>query len=120
MTVLLMILSLWSVPKNHDLGFEGKPTQPLAAAAETGECVSYRSMPSFELAVLQVNGLDRNGLDGYRRKPRTENSTPISQLWAELLCLLRECGVKGVLLKTRTPLGSTSKIKPSTQITTQI
>lgn len=44
---LLTNLSLWSVPENHDLEFEGKPRQLLAAAAETGECVSYRSMPSL-------------------------------------------------------------------------
>lgn len=40
------------LPVNRDLGFEGKPWQLLAAAAETGECVTYRSVLSLNCCIM--------------------------------------------------------------------
>lgn len=81
------------LPVNRDLGFEGKPWQLLAAAAETGECVTYRSVLSLNCCITskwlrpQKVLMDIDGSHKHKTPP------PINQLKVELLYFQYECRV---------------------------
>lgn len=97
---------------NHDLGFESKLDNYWQLLLKR-EIVSATRLCCLWTAELQVNGLDLNGHDGYRRKPQTENRTPNKSTvgWAPVLS-------ERVWSDGSTRLGNASIIKISTQITT--
>lgn len=59
---------------HHDLKFEGKSWQLLWAAAETLECVSYRSMPSLRHCYTWTLSVGMILMD-YRCKPQIQRCT---------------------------------------------
>lgn len=87
------------LPVNRDLGFEGKPWQLLAAAAETGECVTYRSVLSLNCCITskwlrpQKVLMDIDGSHKHKTPPQWMNwklsscTFSMSVKWCELKLL---------------------------------